>query len=59
MHEFITFSVEYKDIYYVVCIRVQHDSLMGAKHSFQVLPLIVLPHSAVAYVVFSNLFPFS
>jgi len=58
VHEFITISVECEDIYYIVRIRVQHDSLMEAMHSFQVLSAVVFPHLAMAYVVSSNLFPF-
>lgn len=58
MHEFITISVECENIYYTVRIRVQHDSLMEAMHSFPVLSVVAFPHSAIAYVVSSNLFPF-
>jgi len=59
VHEFITISVECVDIYYIVRIRVQQDSLMEAmQHSFPVLSVVVFPHSARAYVVSSNLFPF-
>jgi len=31
---------------------------MEAMHNFQVLSVVVFPHSAIAYVVSSNLFPF-